>query len=101
MLGLRTSAKYEATRPVPAMERKRRRVNPRPRPMPLALLQVGHSMVLLGSLGLLMCASIEEKLERVEERPLQILGLLPEAVRAAAGLEVGDGGRSLRVGRIA
>src|SRR5438874_670134 len=42
--GLRTSAKYDATTPVPAIFRNRRRVKPGPRAMPLDLLQVGHSI---------------------------------------------------------
>src|SRR3954464_2959336 len=57
--GLRTSAKYEATRPVPAICMKRRREKPSLWPIgkPLAFVQSGHSIVLFGSLGLAMVVS--------------------------------------------
>src|SRR5258706_2677072 len=56
MLGLRTSAKYEATIPVPATCRKRRRENPGPSERPLDLSQVGHSILDFGRVGFRMAS---------------------------------------------
>src|SRR5260370_396879 len=92
--GLSTSRKYDATIPVAPTCRKWRRENPLASPSgkPLALLQSGHSMVLFGSFGFLMSASIEEELQRVQQHPLQVLGLLTKYAAA----EVHHRGLSLR-----
>jgi len=63
-LGLMTSAKYDATMPVPATCRKRRREKPGPREKPLALSQVGHSIFDFGSFGWLMVRSSIAGLQR-------------------------------------
>src|SRR5260221_131011 len=50
--GLTTSAKYDATMPVPAICMKRRREKPGPSDNPLDFSQVGHSIFDFGSRGL-------------------------------------------------
>src|SRR5213080_2924411 len=64
------STKYDATMLVPATCMKRRRENPGPSARPLLLSQVGHSILFF------MSASIEQKFEGIQQRPLQILGAL-------------------------
>jgi hypothetical protein len=70
---------------------KRRRENPSlfPSGKPLALLQSGHSMVLLGSLGfaIVVSPSIEQKLDGVQKYPLQVFGL----VLQCAALQIRNG----------
>src|SRR5258708_17321268 len=56
--GLTTSAKYDATMPVPAICMKRRREKPGPSDNPLDFSQVGHSIFDFGSRGLDMVFSL-------------------------------------------
>ena len=61
--------------------RKRRRENPcvSPSGKPLALLQSGHSILLFGSFGLRIARlSVEKKLQRIQEHPLQVFAALPK-----------------------
>src|SRR5215212_3895360 len=92
-LALATSAKYEATMPVPAICRKRRRENPSPQN---GEVPCGGQLQSFESC-FFMAASVEQKLQPVEQRELEILGLR----REVAALEIGDRGVALVLRRIA
>src|SRR5436305_13292629 len=79
--GLTTSAKYEATSPVPATLRKRRREKPGPSGSPPPRAHVSHSGSLffaISSPHVPVEVSVEEKLELVHQRELQVFSALIE-----------------------
>src|ERR1051325_6404539 len=87
--GLTTSAKYEETRPVPATCRKRRRLKPSPKSGNDPVCSQSHFFAMAG-------ASVEQELDAVEERELQVFRLPGQR----AAVQVRDGrSEERRVGK--